>query len=79
MNCIIYLVRSSDEDVEMFNKSLALLEENVLKFTSADVLVFVEDSFFPYVEKVQTNLNLKYNLVQFDVPEYSNEIASHKQ
>ena len=45
MNCIIYLVRSSEKDVEEFNKSLGLLEENLLKYTTADVLVFVEESF----------------------------------
>ena len=76
MNCIIYLVRSSDEDVEMLNQSLALLEENLLRFTSnTDVLVFVEDTFLDYKDKVQTNLDLKYYLVEFDVPKYPKEIA----
>ena len=49
MNCIIYLVRTSDKDLEQFNESLELLEKNLLKYTdSTDVLVFVEESFEPY-------------------------------
>ena len=57
MNCIIYLVRTSDKDVEQFNESLELLEKNLLKYTdSTDVLVFVEESFEPYKTKVKTNL-----------------------
>ena len=44
MNSIIYLVRSSEKDVEEFNKSLSLLEKNLLAFTKyTDVIVFVED------------------------------------
>ena len=60
MNCIIYLVRSSEKDVEEFNKSLSLLEENLLKYTTADVLVFVEESFEEYKSKVETNLEFFY-------------------
>ena len=57
MNCIIYLVRTSDKDVEQFNESLELLEKNLLNYTdSTDVLVFVEESFEPYKSKVKTNL-----------------------
>ena len=56
MNCIIYLVRTSDKDVEQFNESLELLEKNLLNYTdSTDVLVFVEESFEPYKPKVKTN------------------------
>ena len=61
MNCIIYLVRSSEKDVEEFNKSLSLLEKNLLAFTKyTDVIVFVEDSFDEYKSKVDTNLKLRY-------------------
>ena len=64
MNCIIYLVRSSEKDVEEFNKSLSLLEENLLKHTTADVLVFVEESFEKYKSKVETNLELLYQTIE---------------
>jgi len=75
MNCILYLVRSSDQDVEDFNKSLALLEQNLLPYTnSTDVLVFVEPSFEEYKSKVQTSIELKYETIQFEVPNYPQEI-----
>ena len=75
MNCILYLVRSSDQDVEDFNKSLRLVEENLLPYTnSTDVLVFCEESFEEYKSKVQTNLNLRYETIEFNVPEYPQEI-----
>ena len=70
MNCIIYLVRTSDKDVEQFNESLELLEKNLLNYTdSTDVLVFVEESFEPYKTKVKTNLELLYQTIEFDLPE----------
>ena len=77
MNCVIYLVRSSQEDVDMFNKSLDLLENNLLKFTEyTDVIVFVEDSFQEYKSKVKTNLKLRYEPIEFKVPDYPEDIAS---
>ena len=32
-NCILYLLRSSTEDIEMFNKSISLVEKNLISFT----------------------------------------------
>ena len=64
MNCIIYLVRTSDKDLEQFNESLELLEKNLLKYTdSTVVLVFVEESFEPYKTKVKTSLELLYQTI----------------
>ena len=78
MNCIIYLVRTSDKDVEQFNESLELLEKNLLNYTdSTDVLVFVEESFEPYKPKVKTNLELLYQTIEFDLPEYPPEILEN--
>ena len=75
MNCILYLVRSLDQDVEDFNKSLKLLEENLIPYTNnTDVLVFCEESFDEYKSKVKTNLELKYETIEFEVPDYPQEI-----
>lgn len=75
MNCILYLVRSSDQDLEDFNKSLKLIEQNLLPYTnSTDVLVFCEDTFEDYKSKVQTNLNIRYETIEFKVPNYPQEI-----
>jgi hypothetical protein len=37
-------------------------------------LVFCEESFEEYKSKVQTNLNIRYETIEFKVPEYSQEI-----
>ena len=74
-NCIIYLVRSSNQDVEDFNKSLKLLEINLLSQTkNVDVLVFCEESFNDYKSKVYTNISLKYQQIEFNIPNYSQKI-----
>lgn len=72
MNCIVYLVRSSEKDVENFNKSLSLVEENIIPTTKDfDVVVFCEPSFEELKSKVKTNLNLIYKTIEFSIPEYS--------
>lgn len=76
MNCIVYLVRSSEEDVENFNRSLSLVEENVVPTTGDfDVIVFCEPSFEEYKSKVSTKLTLKYQTVEFSIPDYPQEIV----
>jgi len=75
VNCIIYLVRSSEEDVENFNRSLFLVEENVVPTTNNfDVIVFCEPSFDELKSKVKTKLNLIYQTIEFDIPNYPQEI-----
>jgi hypothetical protein len=42
-NCIVYLLRSSVEDINMINKSLSLLENNLIRFTNnCDVLIIYQ-------------------------------------
>lgn len=78
MNCILYLVRSSEEDLNDFNKSLSLLETNLIPFTGeVDLVVFCEESFEEYKSKVETQLNIKYQLIEFDIPDYSKEIVDN--
>jgi alpha 1,2-mannosyltransferase len=75
MNCIVYLVRSSEEDVENFNKSLSLVEDNVVPATKDfDIIVFCEPSFEDLKSKVKTNLNLNYQSIEFSIPDYPQEI-----
>lgn len=75
MNCIIYLVRSSEKDVENFNKSLFLVEKNLVPSTkNFDIIIFCEESFITLMPKVKTNLNLKYQIINFTIPKYSKEI-----
>ena len=78
MNCILYLVRSSDDDLIDFNKSLELVEKNLVPFTNdVDLLVFCEKSFENYKPKVKTNLNIRYQTVNFELPLYDKEILAN--
>jgi len=78
MNCILYLVRSSDKDLIDFNKSLELLEKNLIPFTkNVDLVVFCENSFDEYKSEVKTNLNIKYQEIEFKVPDYPKEIKDN--
>lgn len=75
MNCILYLVRSSQQDVNDFNKSLELVEKNLLNYSnSTDVLVFCEESFEEYKPLVKSNVNIRYETIEFKVPDYPQEI-----
>lgn len=60
MNCIIYLVRSNQEDIEMLNKSLDLLYKNLLRHTSADVIIFHEKDFYEFIPAIKTEFRIKY-------------------
>lgn len=45
-NCVLYLVRTSEADLEMLNKSLMLLDQHLLVHTKAeDVILFHDPSF----------------------------------
>ena len=71
-------MRSSEEDVENFNRSLSLVEENVVPTTDDfDVIVFCEPSFEDLKSKVNTNLNLIYQTVEFNIPDYPQEIKDN--
>lgn len=60
--CIIYLVRTSDEDLRDFLVSLRSLYSNFLSQFKYPVLAFVEDSFN---EKYRTSVLEEFDFVQF--------------
>jgi len=78
-NCILYLVRTSKEDLDGLNQSLLLLEKNVLPFckTKVDIILFHEDTFD---EKYQKSVRMSnyaeiiFQKVIFQIPNYSKEI-----
>ena len=78
MNCIVYLVRSSEDDLIDFNKSLSLLEKNLIPFTdNVDLVVFCEKSFGKFKSRVETQLDIKYQLIEFNLPDYPKEILDN--
>ncbi len=57
-NCILYLVRTSENDLQMLNKSLILLDHNLLAYTKAeDVILFHDPDFEPLKSKVYRPAN----------------------
>jgi alpha 1,2-mannosyltransferase len=75
-NCITYLLRSSKEDIEMLNKSLFLLEKNLLHRTkNYDVIIFYEKDLGNLKDDINTNLNLLFYEVVLTPPIYENEIS----
>lgn len=75
-NCILYLIRSSDEDLEMLNKSLELLQKNLLSSLKQDVdiLIFHEKDFESYKDNVLKLKNMKFIEIEFKMPDYPKEI-----
>ena len=75
-DCILYLIRTSEADVEDLNESLALVEANVLPFCSnVDVLIFHEKSFDQFKGSVRFSSSIRYAEVDFNLPAYSAEIS----
>lgn len=73
-NCILYLVRSSKEDLEFLNQSLNLLEKNLLSTLdkeTTDILLFHESSFEEYKSKIKTFKEFKIIFIEikFEIPE----------
>jgi len=76
-NCIAYLLRSSQDDIDMLNKSLSLLEKNLLnKTTNYDVIIFYENNLGDLKNKIKTDINLIFYEVVIEPPKYSEEISS---
>ena len=73
-NCILYLVRSSVEDLLSLNKSLEFLEKNLLPFVdknTTDILLFHEASFEEYKikTKIIENIQTIFIPIVFECPE----------
>jgi len=74
-NCIVYLLRSSQEDIDMINKSLSLLETNLLNYTkNYDVIIFHENNLGDLKNKIHNNINLIFNEINIEQPVYSETI-----
>ena len=78
-NCILYLVRTSQDDLDMLNRSLGLVEAHVLSSLKekTDIILFHEKSFdSTYKEKVKNviNGNILFQELEFKIPFFSKEI-----
>ena len=76
-NCVLYLLRSLPDDITMINKSLSLLDINLLKYTkNCDVLIFHEHDLGELKNQINTNLNIIFHEIKIDPPEYDLKIKS---
>lgn len=74
-NCITYLVRASDKDIEEFNQSLLLIEKNLIPFCKdIDVIIFHEKDLEPFKDKIKHNVKLIFKEIKFKLPDYSDDI-----
>ena len=76
-NCITYLLRSSSDDINMINRSLSLLEINLLSKTkNYDVIIFHENNLGDLKNKINTNIELIFHEISIATPNYSDDIKS---
>ena len=76
-NCIVYLVRSTKEDIEGLNKSLELISKNLLPFTKkVDILIFHEDSLEEFKSSIIKVPGIIFHKIQFNLPNYSEDIKA---
>ena len=73
--CIIYLVRTSNEDLKDFINSLNSLYKNFLQFYDYPVLAFIEESFGIVYQKklldsIPEKLNISFETIEFKIPHF---------
>ena len=81
-NCILYLVRSSQNDIDMLNKSLLLVSLNLIPALKKkiDIIIFHEKSFdSSYQRKVQqpNECGVIFQEVNFILPDYDDKIKEN--
>ena len=76
--CIIYLIRSSYEDVVKLQQSLECIEKNLLPFTKdVDLIIFHEKDFEEYKNHISINYPINFQLIEFNIPNYPDEIKNN--
>tara|TARA_Y100000296_G_C5156750_1_gene249520 strand:- start:580 stop:1404 length:825 start_codon:yes stop_codon:yes gene_type:complete len=71
-NCIIYLIRASDKDVDEFIKSIHSLENYFLNNNPCDILCYHEIDLQPYINKIKKEIKTKLNFfeIEFSLPDF---------
>ena len=70
-NAIVYLVRSSEKDIEEFVESIRSLENFFFKNNPADIICFHEKTLNNYIPTINNriNTNIKYIEIEFSIPD----------
>jgi len=74
MNAIVYLVRSSNHDLNLLNTSVNLLKKNFIGLEKLDILIFHESSLRPALDLIKSiHPNIKFQEIEFSLPEFYNQ------
>jgi alpha 1,2-mannosyltransferase len=74
-NCVLYLVRTSEKDIEDLILSLDFLYSNLLCLTEADVILFHENDFEKYKDRIK--YPVLFQEVSFKIPDYPKNIMDN--
>ena len=70
-NAIIYLVRSSNHDINMLKTSIDLLIKNFINLDKVDIIVFHEESLRPALDLIKTfHKNIIFEEILFSLPNF---------
>jgi hypothetical protein len=73
-NAIIYLVRSSNNDINMLKTSIDLLIKNFINLDKVDIIIFHEESLRPAIDLIKTfHKNIIFEEISFSLPEFYNQ------
>jgi len=74
-NKIIYLLRNSELDLKLFNKSIELLKTNFLPTNNYPIIIFHEDIPMQIFDDIQNNHSIKFNIekINFEIPKFIEE------
>jgi hypothetical protein len=70
-NAIVYLVRSSQNDINLLYNSINLLKTNFIGLDKVDILIFHENTLQPALNLIsQFHENIKFQEIEFTLPEF---------
>jgi hypothetical protein len=73
-NAIIYLVRTTNHDLNLLNTSIGLLKKNFIGLDKVDILIIHEKSLEPALDFVKSlHPNMKFQEIEFKIPDFYNK------
>jgi hypothetical protein len=71
MNTILYLVRSTNHDINLLKTSIDLLKSNFIGLDKVDILIFHEESLRPALGYIKDfHKNIKFVEIKFELPDF---------
>jgi len=75
-DCIVYLLRAAQRDVDLFISSVKSLERHFFSKNDVDVLCFHERDLLPYISQILNSVEtkIKFIKIEFSIPESNNHL-----